>query len=110
MIRTRAQAAALLLALFALPALSAAQTPAAPVLHVTVAGQAVTGTWNAVAGATGYRVEAGVSPAAMLGSQEVGAQTTFSIAAPQGVYYLRVLARNASGLGAPSNVVTVSVK
>ncbi len=109
MIRTRAQAAALLLALFALPALSAAQTPAAPVLHVTVAGQAVTGTWNAVAGATGYRVEAGVSPAAMLGSQEVGAQTTFSIAAPQGVYYLRVLARNASGLGAPSNVVTVSV-
>ena len=109
MIRTRVQVATLLLAVFALPALSAGQTPAAPVLQVTVAGQAVTGSWNAVAGATGYRVEAGLSPAAMVGGYEVGAQTTFSIAAPQGVYSLRVLARNASGLGAPSNVVTVSV-
>ncbi len=109
MIRTRAQVTALLLAVFALPALSVAQTPAAPVLQVTVAGQAVTGSWNTVAGATGYRVEAGVSPAVMVGGYEVGAQTTFSIAAPQGVFYLRVLARNASGLGASSNIVTVSV-
>lgn len=109
MIRTRAQVATLLLAVFALPAPSLAQTPAAPVLQVTVSGQMVAGSWNAVAGATGYRVEAGLSPALMVYGTEVGTQTAFSLAAPQGVYYLRVLARNASGLGAPSNVVTVSV-
>ena len=109
MIRTRAQVAALLLAVFALPALSAAQTPAAPVLQVTVNGQAVAGSWNAVAGATGYRVEVGLSPAVMAYGMDVGGQTAFSMSAPQGVYFLRVLARNASGLGAPSNVVTVSV-
>lgn len=109
MIRTRAHVATLLLAVFALPALAAAQTPAAPVLQVTVNGQAVTGSWNAVAGATGYRVEVGVSPATMAYGLDMGAQTAFSISAPQGVFYLRVLARNASGLGAPSNVVTVSV-
>lgn len=109
MIRTRVQVATLLLAVFALPAPSLAQTPAAPVLQVTVSGQMVAGSWNAVAGATGYRVEAGLSPALMVYGTEVGTQTAFSLAAPQGVYYLRVLARNASGLGAPSNVVTVSV-
>ena len=109
MIRTPAQIAALLVALVAVPALVAAQTPAAPVLHVTVAGQAVTGSWNAVAGATGYRVEVGASPVVMAYGLDVGGQTAFTIAAPQGVFYLRVLARNASGLGAPSNVVTVSV-
>ena len=62
--RTRAQVATLLLAVLALPALSAAQTPAAPVLQVTVTGQTVAGSWNAVAGATGYRVEVGLSPPA----------------------------------------------
>ena len=107
--RTRARVATLLLAVLALPALSAAQTPAAPVLQVTVTGQTVAGSWNAVAGATGYRVEVGLSPALMAYGLDVGGLTAFSISAPQGVYYLRVLARNASGLGAPSNVVTVSV-
>ncbi len=109
MIRTAAQLATLLFAVFALPVLSLAQPPAAPVLQVTVTGQSVAGSWNAVAGATGYRVEVGVSPAVMAYGMDVGGQTAFSISAPQGVYFLRVLARNASGLGAPSNVVTVSV-
>ena len=85
-----------------------AQLPS-PVLQVSVTGTTVTATWTAVAGATGYRAEAGFSPAAMLAGYEVGNQTTFSLTAPQGVYYLRVLARNAQGLGAPSNVVGVTV-
>ena len=100
---------AVLMALVALPSLSSAQAPAAPVLQVGVSGQTVSASWTAVAGATSYRVEAGLSPAVMLAGYEMGGLTTFSISAPQGVYYLRVLARNASGLGAPSNVVTVSV-
>ena len=100
---------ALLMALVAVPSLSSAQAPAAPVLQVAVSGQTVSATWTAVAGATSYRVEAGLSPAVMLAGYEMGGLTTFSISAPQGVYYLRALARNAGGLGAPSNVVTVSV-
>ena len=101
--------AALLMALVAVPSLSSAQAPAAPVLQVAVTGQVVSATWTSVAGATSYRVEAGLSPALMLAGYEMGGLTTFSISAPQGVYYLRVLARNASGPGAPSNIVTVSV-
>ncbi len=101
--------AAVLVALVALPSLSSAQAPVAPVLQVAVSGQTVSANWTAVAGATSYRVEAGLSPAVMLAGYEMGGLTTFSISAPQGVYYLRVVARNVSGLGAPSNVVTVSV-
>lgn len=100
---------ALLMALVAMPSLSSAQAPVAPVLQVAVSGQTVSATWTAVAGATSYRVEAGLSPALMLAGYEMGGLTAFSISAPQGVYYLRVLARNASGPGAPSSVVTVSV-
>ena len=100
---------ALLMALAAMPTLSSAQAPPAPVLQVAVSGQTVSATWTAVPGATSYRVEVGLSAALMLAGYEMGGLTSFSISAPQGVYYLRVLARNATGLGAPSNVVTVSV-
>lgn len=83
--------------------------PAAPVLQVQVAGQTVTASWTAVAGATSYRAEAGVSPTQMLAGYELGPLTIFSVTAPQGIYYLRVFARNAQGLSAPSNVVGVTV-
>lgn len=89
---------------------ASAQTPSAPVLQASVTGTTVSANWSAAAGATSYRVEAGLSPALMLYGQEVGAVTSFTIPAPQGVFYLRVLGRNASGLGAPSNVVQVAVQ
>ena len=90
-------------------AVSAAAQPAAPVLQAQVAGQVVTASWNAVPGATSYRAEAGLSPGLMLAGYEIGPLTTFSITAPQGVFYLRVIARNAQGVSSPSNTVQVSV-
>ena len=65
--------------------------------------------WTSVPGATSYRAEAGVSPTQVLGAYELGALTGFSITAPQGTYYIRVFARNAQGLSAPSNIVGVTV-
>lgn len=101
---------ATLLALAVFSAAPNAQVPSAPVLQVSAVGTTVSASWTSVAGATSYRVEAGLSPVAMLYGQDVGAVTSFSLQAPQGTYYLRVLARNASGLGAPSNVVQVVVQ
>jgi hypothetical protein len=88
---------------------TAAAQPAAPVLQVQVSGQQVTATWTPVAGATGYRAEVGLSPSMWVFGQEVGGLTTFTLDAPQGSYYLRIFARNAEGLSAPSNVVPVTV-
>lgn len=102
----RALTVAGLAALFAVPA---AAQPAAPVLQAQVTGQTVTATWNAVAGATSYRAEAGFAPTQMVAGYEVGAATTFSINAPQGTFYVRVVARNAQGTSAPSNVVALTV-
>jgi len=100
-----------LAALFtATPALVLAQVPAAPALQASATGQTVSASWTSVPGATSYRVEAGVTPSVMLAGYEMGPLTSFSIDAPQGTYYLRVLARNASGVSAPSNVVGVSVQ
>ncbi len=89
--------------------LPAAAQPAAPVLQVQASGQTVTATWNAVPGATSYRAEAGFSPSQMVAGYEVGPLTTFALTAPQGTYYLRVIARNAQGTSAPSNVAGVTV-
>lgn len=97
-----------IVAVIALAASASAQ-PAAPTLQVQVSGQTVNASWNAVAGATSYRAEVGFAPNAMVGGYELGPLTTFSIDAPQGVYFLQVRARNAQGLGAPSNVVAVTV-
>ncbi len=88
----------------------AAQPPAAPVLQASAVGQTVSATWTAVPGAFSYRAEVGLSPAQVLHAQELGPVTSFSLPnVPQGTYFLRVIARNASGLGAPSNVVAVAV-
>lgn len=96
--------------LLTFPALLLAQAPAAPVLQATAVGTTVSAGWTAVAGATSYRVEAGISPGLMLAGYEMGPLTSFSIQAPQGTYYLRVLARNGSGTSAPSNVVGLTVQ
>lgn len=89
---------------------TSAQVPAAPVLQAAAAGSTVSASWTPVSGATSYRVEAGMAPGVMLAGYEMGPLTSFSISAPQGTYYLRVLARNASGMSAPSNVVGVTVQ
>lgn len=107
--RIATSAVLLMLAALAAPALAVAQ-PAAPVLQASVSGQAVSASWTPSPGATSYRVEAGASPSLWLAGYEMGAQTSFTVAAPQGVYYLRVRARDAAGLSAPSNVVSVTVQ
>lgn len=97
--------------LVALATPAAAQVPAAPTLQVSVSGQTVTAVWTTVSGATSYRLEVGVTPTVMAFGQDLGPLTTFSLPnVPQGTYYLRALARNASGLSAPSNVVPVVVQ
>jgi hypothetical protein len=99
-----------LVACLTLAAPAAAQVPAAPVLQAGAVGQTVSATWTAVPGALSYRAEVGVTPTAVVNAQEVGPVTSFTLPnVPQGTYYLRVLARNASGLSAPSNVVVVTV-
>lgn len=105
----RARVLACLVALVAFVPQMASAQPAAPVLQASVSGQTVTATWAAVPGATSYRAEAGVTAGQMVAGYELGSLTTFSIAAPQGTYFLRVLARNAQGTSAPSNVVAVTV-
>jgi len=102
----RAFAAVVFASLVAVPV---AAQPAAPVVQAQVSGQTVNASWNAVPGATSYRAEAGFSPGVMLAGYELGPLTTFSIVAPQGVFYLRVIARNAQGVSAPSNTVQVTV-
>ena len=94
----------------ATPTLVLAQVPASPVLQASTTGQTVSASWTAVPGATSYRVEAGVTPSLMLAGYEIGPLTSFSIQAPQGSYYLRVLARNGNGVSAPSNVVGIVVQ
>jgi hypothetical protein len=99
------------LALTAVTAINASAQPAAPYLQASVgAAQTVIAVWNAVPGATGYRAEAGISPYQMLAGYELGGNvTSFALQAPQGIYYLRVFARNAQGISTPSNVVGISV-
>ena len=83
---------------------------AAPTLTVTVAGRTVSLSWSPVGGATGYQLEAGESPgasnAAVVG---LGAGTTLVTGAPPGLYYVRVRARNACGVGPVSNEIVVPV-
>ncbi len=65
----------------------------APVLaQPGVSGNNVTFNWSPTAGATGYRLDYGVTPGAYLGSFALGNVTTFAVPAPNGVFYLRVVA------------------
>ncbi len=62
--------------------------------------------WDAPAGpaATSYVIEVGTAPGVMnIGAFEVGNVTQFSAPAPPGPFYVRVRAKNASGISAPSN-------
>lgn len=83
-------------------------------LSATVSGGVIHLSWAAplddAAGVAGYIIEAGSAPGASnLASVVVAAGVRqFSAAAPPGVYYVRVRAANARGVGAPSNEVVVT--
>lgn len=80
-------------------------------LFATVSGSLVTLTWVSVPGPTSYLVEAGsVSGAANLAVIDTGNVSPILMAtAPPGTYFVRVRAKNACGLSAPSNQVVVVV-
>jgi hypothetical protein len=71
----------------------------APTVSAQVSGGVVTVNWTAVAGATGYVLEAGLGPLdARIARVPVGG-TSLSAAAPAGTYYVRVYA-----VGGPTGV------
>jgi predicted phage tail protein len=87
-----------------------APPPAPGPLGYTKFGGAVRLAWSAAATATGYQLEAGYSPGVVdLGTIPLGNVTSFSASAPLGVYYVRVRAVNACGVGPASNEVAVAL-
>lgn len=115
---------ALIAALFALacpafvsPRSAVAQVPCAPPSPPTAVAAKVSGafvvlTWRPSPGApSGYVVEAGSAPRTSnisVSEIERGA-TKLAATVPPGTYYVRVRARNACGLGAPSREITVVI-
>ncbi len=90
------------------------QAPAAPQgLSVGVVGSNVTLNWTPPGGGGPvgqYVLEAGTGPGlSNVVVLPVGTATSFSTAAPAGVYYVRVRAQNLAGLSAPSNEVVVRI-
>lgn len=87
--------------------------PSSPVgLMAAVHGDAVRLRWSAAPGpgATSFHLSAGSAPGESdLGVLTVGASGVDLAPVPRGVYYLRIAARNAAGLSAPSAEITVSV-
>lgn len=79
----------------------------APVLaQPGVSGNNVTFNWSATPGATGYRLDYGLAPGSYLGSFALGNVTTFSVPAPNGLFYLRVVAIPSNDA---SNEITLQV-
>ncbi len=81
-------------------------------LAATVVRNAVTFSWQAPATSgeptTGYMLDAGYAPGTTAVSLPLGNVLTFSVAAPDAVYYVRLRARTAAGFGPPSNEVVVA--
>lgn len=82
-------------------------------LTFTVTGAAVSLSWNRPSGAApgAYVVEAGSAPGLsnIVVFDTGSAITQLTATAPSGTYYVRVRARNACGIGTPSNEVTIGV-
>ena len=88
----------------------AAPPPAPSDLGQGVTGNQVTLRWTASAGATRYLIEAGSAPGlANLAQLTVGPTPTVTVAAPPGVYFVRLRGLNGCGAGAASNEVVVTV-
>ena len=85
--------------------------PAAPTgLTSTVSGSVVMLRWSASVGALEYIVEAGSAPnATNIFNASVGPNTAVSAPVPVGRYYVRVRAKNAVGVSAPSAEIIVDV-
>ena len=85
--------------------------PAAPT--ATVSGTSVTITWGppSTGGApTYYVILAGTSPGGTeLGSFNLGSLTSITAPLPAGTYYIRIIAGNAAGQGAPSPEVSFTI-
>jgi hypothetical protein len=90
-----------------------ASPPNAPTgLRASVVGTMVTVSWSAATGcaATGYLVQAGAAAGASdLAVLNAGASTSVSVSAPQGTYFVRVVAVNAFGVSVASNEIVVAV-
>ena len=84
--------------------IASAQAPA--LAQPGVSGNNVTFTWSATAGATGYRLDYGVGSGAYLGGLTLGNVTSYSIAAPNGVFFIRIVALPG---GETSNEITLQV-
>ncbi len=85
--------------------------PGAPTLHAPdVSGNTVELSWNVPPGGTppaSYVVSAGSGPGqSNLAVMDVGSTTSFAADAPNGLYFVRVAARNACGVGPVSNEVS----
>jgi hypothetical protein len=66
--------------------------------------------WSRAAGAQDYVIEVGSSSGlSNILVAPVGAGTTLTAMAPPGVYYARIRARNACGLGPASNEIVVTI-
>jgi len=86
--------------------------PAEPAnLTNTTTSTSVSLSWQAGAGATSYVLEAGSSPGLSdVADLNTGSSaTTFSTAAPPGLYYVRIRSQNACGISSPSNETTVTI-
>lgn len=95
------------------PAPCAGSLPAPNSFAVAVAGSTVLLTWNAVAGASSYVIEAGSSPGgANLANSDTGnTATTFTASnVGPGNYYVRVRAKNGCGVSEPSNEALATVR
>lgn len=91
---------------------AAVPPPAAPQgFAASVAGNSLLASWTPVSGQVlEYILEAGTAPGAVeLGTVSTGLQTSFAATVPPGRYYLRVRARNGSGVGPASTEVSVVV-
>lgn len=82
--------------------------PAASGLDATVTGSLVVLTWNPAA-ALDYVIEVGSGPGITNLAQFVVPTNSMPASAPDGVYFVRVRARDACGIGAPSNEIVVNV-
>jgi hypothetical protein len=82
-------------------------------LTASVVGNTVTTAWATPAGGvapTGFVLEGGVNPGEVLASLPIaGAATTFTVAAPNGVFFIRLHALAGAARSAASNEVRISV-
>ena len=103
----RSTVAAACVALLLVASRAEAQTPV--LSPAAVSGANITFTWSATAGATSYRLDAGLAPGTYVAGLPVGTGTSFAVSAPAiGVYYARVVALTPTG-DVASNEITISV-